>query len=138
MAALIRSPAKNKAQTRATMPDFRVARTCYAHLAGKLAIEIVSALLKQNILITNIKDFALTENDAKWLGEFGIEAEELKLKRRAFAAKCLDWSEREHPGGRIGSGIFAGILEKKMARQIKYETPCQDNFGRQKKFRQII
>ena len=137
MAALIPSPAKNKPQTRAAMPAFRVARTCYDHLAGKLAVEIVASLLKQNILITNIEDFALTENGAQRLREFGIEAEELKLKRRAFAAKCLDWSEREHHlAGALGAAFLQEFLKRRWPvrlntkRSIRITLEGRKNFGR--------
>lgn len=114
MAALVPSAAKNKTLPRSVMPDFHVARTCYDHLAGKLAVEIIGALQGQNVLTSDKEDFVVTANGADWLREFGIEIKKLRRQRRAFARKCLDWSERQHHlAGALGAAIFQELLKRK-------------------------
>ncbi len=114
MATLLPSAAKNHPLPRSRMPDFRVARTCYDHLAGKLAVELVTAMKEQGVLASGQKEFIVTEDGTGWLREFGIEVDELKRQRRAFARKCLDWSERQHHlAGALGSALLQELLKRK-------------------------
>lgn len=114
MAALTATAAKPAPVPRAQMPDFRIARTCYDHLAGKLAIEIAAAMQREKIIKLGEQDFVVTKAGNDWLRNFGIETDALKQRRRAFARKCLDWSERQyHIAGSLGEALLNQMLRRK-------------------------
>lgn len=90
----------------------RFARTCYDHLAGKLAVELTQKLVERGVLRISGADYSVTRKGAEWLKDFGIEVEEAKQRRRAFARQCLDWSERRHHiAGALGAAILARLFE---------------------------
>lgn len=94
------------------------ARTCYDHLAGKLAIEIVTSLTKQKIIILNGHLFEVTDFGMEWFEKIGIDIDSLKEKKRSFAHKCLDWTERKHHiAGALGAAILEKFLEKDWIRR---------------------
>jgi DNA-binding transcriptional ArsR family regulator len=94
----------------------RFARTCYDHLAGVLGIAVTQALLDRGYILMTASDsgggFTLTPPGADWLARFGIDATQLRHSRRAFASRCLDWSERRHHvAGALGAALAARLLE---------------------------
>lgn len=96
------------------------ARTCYDHLAGKISVEIVNALLNKNIICLDKDSFKVTEFGEKWFDEIGINIDNLKSKKRSFAHKCLDWTERKHHiAGALGNAILEKFLEKDFIRKKK-------------------
>ena len=114
MAALLPSNEKPLKTPISKRPDFHIARSCYDHLAGKISVEIVESMLAKDILISGKKDFEVTDIGYNWFVEFGIDIEKLKKKRRSFAKKCLDWSEREHHlAGALGSALLGELFERK-------------------------
>lgn len=120
MAALIPSARKNKVSPLRAIPEFRVARTCYDHLAGRVAVEIAEAMQTKNWLRLSASEFAVTGDGAAFFAEFGIQIEELKRQRRAFAGKCLDWSERKyHLAGALGTSLFQELLKRRWLARSK-------------------
>jgi len=114
---LVLAPEENPVPIRAPHP-LREARFCYDHLAGKLAIEITGALLKQGLLTRNLADFAPTKKGEVWLVDLGINLTELRQSRRKFAPPCMDWSERkDHIGGVLGAALAQAFLQKKRLRR---------------------
>ncbi len=114
METLIPSAAKSKPLPRSQMPDFRMARTCYDHLAGKLAVDIVGAMLTNGLVSLGKKDFVISKTGSNWFSEFGIDIDVLKRERRAFARQCLDWSERQyHLAGSLGSAFLKQLIARK-------------------------
>ena len=88
----------------------RFARTCYDHLAGRLGVGLTDALLNQGLLTGEADGFHLTETGKERLGAFGLDIASVEARRRAFAPRCLDWSERtSHMGGALGAALF-GVL----------------------------
>lgn len=86
----------------------RFARTCYDHLAGQVAVTVVERFLELGYLTEAEEDFLVNDQGAAALGEFGIDVSDLRGKRRAFARRCLDWSERRaHLGGALGAAFLA-------------------------------
>ncbi len=104
-----RVPARSlRGQQRAAA--LRLARSCYDHLAGQLGVALAEALLRQDALRVEGSDFALTPQGAAFLRERGVDvpAATGTGRRRAFARRCLDWSERrDHLAGALGAAIFA-------------------------------
>lgn len=94
------------------------ARTCYDHLAGNLSIQLVSALLGKRVILFDGDRFDVTDFGKNWFGELGIDIDELKNKKRSFAHKCLDWTQRKHHiGGALGAAILENFLKNDWVRR---------------------
>ncbi|MUK88854.1 helix-turn-helix domain-containing protein [Ornithinibacillus sp. L9] len=88
------------------------ARTCYDHLAGYMGVQITNSLIQQGFVNKVDLNFEVTPEGSNFFREFGIDLEEQKNKRRAFARCCLDWSERQHHiAGALGNALLVKILE---------------------------
>ena len=97
------------------------ARTCYDHLAGELGVKITNALIKQGILIGSKKEFIVTPKGEKWFNKIGINLNELKKKKRSFARKCLDWTERKHHlAGSLGASLLEYMLKNDWLRKKQF------------------
>ena len=93
----------------------RYARTCYNHLAGRLAVDIHMAMQRRGLLATVAeKQCELTDLGRKWLVEIGREGS-LKLgPREGLARLCLDWTERQHHlGGPLGCTLLNCFCDRK-------------------------
>jgi len=103
-----RRPATSLRQARIGS-DLQAARTCYDHLAGALGVALFDALLRKGVLTP---DLETTSKGARRLGDLGIDVEEAAEGRRAFARRCLDWSERRHHlAGALGAAIATRFFE---------------------------
>jgi DNA-binding transcriptional ArsR family regulator len=102
------------------MPEMRFARTCYDHLAGVLAIALRNELLKRGALRHQESGFMVTLAGNRLLHSLDIDADSLRMLRRAFAFKCLDWTERHHHvGGAVGAALLSRFLEMKWLARIR-------------------
>ena len=93
----------------------RFARTCYNHLAGRVAVEINEAFQKKGLLVTGRNgQYRLTEGGRLWFEKFGIDPLELKVSRSGFARECLDWTERRHHlAGALGTILLDKLFTLK-------------------------
>lgn len=101
-----------------TPSSLRLARTCYDHLAGEIAVEIYNVMLTQAWLTPDGNDIT-----AKGLEQFGLLGITLNPhSRRKKCSACLDWSERRyHLGGEAGAAFFAYCEQQQwVARSIGY------------------
>ena len=74
-------------------------------LAGKLGVALTDALIQQGVLEAAGKDFTLTGHSHAMLKDLGVNVAVVAKQRRAFARRCLDWTERrDHLGGALGAG----------------------------------
>ena len=90
----------------------RQARTCYDHLAGQLGVALSDALIGEGALVAFGPDFQLTRSGQGLLDELGVDWRGAQAKRRAFARRCLDWSERRHHlGGALGAAVADRCLD---------------------------
>ncbi|MFC7309212.1 ArsR/SmtB family transcription factor [Streptomyces monticola] len=125
LAALSRRslPANRREQR---MRNLAWARTCYDHLAGKLGVAVMRALLDQGALSGGDGRFrpeaalhdrlsapgrdvtyALTADGARLLAErIGLEP---APGRRPLIRYCVDWSEQEH---HLAGALGAGLLDR--------------------------
>ena len=93
--------------------DLRLARTCYDHLAGKLGVALTDALMQQDVLEVIDKDFTFTNHGEVMLQDLGVNVAAAAKQRRAFARRCLDWTERrDHLGGALGAAICSTWIEQ--------------------------
>jgi DNA-binding transcriptional ArsR family regulator len=86
----------------------REARSCYDHLAGRIAVEICAGLVDGDAGAA----FALSDRGAAILKGMGIDLGRVAESRRCFYRPCLDWSERRpHVAGAVGAALFRTMLE---------------------------
>jgi DNA-binding transcriptional ArsR family regulator len=95
----------------------RVARTCYDHLAGSVAVALHDSFVAAAWLRPNTdgaSGYDITAKGAKALEPLGIDVAALRALRRRLAYGCLDWSERlPHVGGALGAALLSLVLRKK-------------------------
>jgi DNA-binding transcriptional ArsR family regulator/DNA-binding PadR family transcriptional regulator len=93
----------------------RFARSCYSHLAGRVAVEMNEAFQKRGLLVTERSgQYRLTEQGRRWFEKFGIDPAELKASRSGFARECLDWTERRHHlAGALGTVLLDRLFTLK-------------------------
>lgn len=90
----------------------KIARTCYDHLAGRLGVKLTEAFIVKGYMIEEEDNFSVTEEGETFFRDFGIDLDTLRNKRRHFARKCLDWSERRyHLAGSLGHAVLLKLLE---------------------------
>jgi DNA-binding transcriptional ArsR family regulator len=90
----------------------KYARTCYDHLAGKVAVDIARAMESGGWLTRAGGNFEVTADGERRLNDLGINTEGLRRCRRAFSPQCLDWSERQH---HIAGALGAALLDRMLA-----------------------
>ncbi len=84
----------------------RAARTCYDHLAGRLAVGLADAMSSRGYLEITPDGGLVTREGAAFLLDFGIDLAAAAPSRRALCRTCLDWSERRlHLAGALGAAI---------------------------------
>jgi DNA-binding transcriptional ArsR family regulator len=87
-------------------------RTCYDHLAGRVAVDITDSMLKQRLIIYQNDLFELSTKGEKWFTAQGIDIYILRHQKRSFARPCLDWSERRHHlAGSLGAALLNLMLD---------------------------
>jgi DNA-binding transcriptional ArsR family regulator len=94
----------------------RHARSCYDHLAGRIAVELFERWIAARVLQWRGEVVCLTGKGRQFLIGRGIEIDALERKKRPLCRTCVDWSERQHHlGGAVGSAVFTRALEKNWA-----------------------
>nr|WP_233149154.1 winged helix-turn-helix domain-containing protein [Shimwellia pseudoproteus] len=92
-----------------TPARLRLARTCYDHLAGAVAVSIYQSMVDSGWL--NADGSALTTRGRQQFAAQGIVIE--SSTRRKPCCACLDWSERRfHLGGAAGAALLCACEQK--------------------------
>lgn len=88
-----------------TVGTLEHARTCYAHLAGWVGVQIADALQANGLLLpAAARSFAITERGRGWFEEIGVV---LPSANEKIARQCLDWTERRpHVAGMLGVAMY--------------------------------
>lgn len=106
-----------------TPVPLRRARYCYDHLAGTLGTGLLALMLRKGWLQDDAepKQLALTPRGDKALAQLGVDVEAAQGRRRQFACRCLDWSERrDHLGGALGAAIAQELQARKWIERRKH------------------
>ena len=95
------------------------ARTCYDHLAGRLGVRFVEAMKAMDYLIEQDDGYSVTPDGSSFLSNLDIDPEQARKTRRAFARKCMDWSEQQyHLGGALGAALASRFFELDWLRRL--------------------
>jgi len=92
-------------------PAMREARSCYDHLAGRIAVEIGAQLLDEAGATDGIG--TLSAAGTRTLAAIDIDLARIAASKRVFCRPCLDWSERRpHVAGAIGAALLDAMLDR--------------------------
>lgn len=90
----------------------RHARTCYDHMAGRLAVAITDALTSRQLIIIEDRSGLVTDAGQDFLSGIGLDLESEARSSRPLCRTCLDWSERRmHLGGRLGAALLQKSID---------------------------
>jgi DNA-binding transcriptional ArsR family regulator len=93
--------------------DIRMARSCYDHLAGVVAVDLTRRMESSGaIRACGEWEYELGRDGENFFGKLGADLGDVRRGRRAFARRCLDWTERKpHLAGALGAAMFARMVE---------------------------
>jgi hypothetical protein len=120
--ALLVLSARPKSQERTvTAGTLAHARTCYAHLAGWLGVQIAEALEERRLLrVSGPKLYSVSPSGQTWFQALGIEIPERTRSSDKLARRCLDWTERRHHlAGTLGCALYKRLLELRWVLPIR-------------------
>jgi DNA-binding transcriptional ArsR family regulator len=109
----------------------RAARTCYDHLAGRLGVSLMGAMLERGYLTGgdgihdrdrarddrpsapgHDVDYRLSDAGADALGALGVDLDAAFAGRRPPIRYCVDWSEQDHHlSGGLGAALACRLKE---------------------------
>jgi len=96
----------------------RSARTCYDHLAGRLGVGLLDALLERRWLVRSAPGYSVTTSGQRAFQLAGVDINALQHQRRMFARSCLDWTERRpHLAGALGAAVTTVLFERDWIRR---------------------
>jgi DNA-binding transcriptional ArsR family regulator len=115
----------------------RAARTCYDHLAGRLGVALMGAMLDRGILTGgdgrydpdrahndrpsapgHDVDYRLSDRGAETFEQLGVDLDGAFAGRRPPIRYCVDWSEQDHHL----SGALGAALARRL-RQLEWIRP---------------
>ena len=90
----------------------RTARSCYDHLAGRVAVELRQKLESSSVIrARGNRQYEVAARGEALLANLGVNLEQVRSTRRSFARECLDWTERTpHLAGALGAAILSRFL----------------------------
>lgn len=104
---------KSAVTCKATAGSLAHARTCYAHLAGWLGVQIAESLEGHSLLVqSDTKTYTVTPSGREWFAALGIDIASAEFDRPRLARRCLDWTERgHHLAGTLGCAMYRLLKE---------------------------
>ncbi len=110
---------RRRQRAASTPARLTTARTCYDHMAGRVAVSLHQRLTELRWLQTVAGEaYDLSAKGMAGLVVLGIDVEATRALRRRFACACLDWSERQpHLGGALGAALLTLALRRRWVRQ---------------------
>ncbi len=100
----------------------RLARTCYDHLAGRLALALADGFQAAGYIDLADGAARVTGEGEHFFQDFGIDLARASRSRRPLCRTCLDWSERRpHLAGWLGKELLARL------RTLQWVVPVPDS-----------
>lgn len=119
-----------------TPERLRVARTCYDHMAGTLAVRLHDSLFALRWLSRGEDGYNVTRAGVEGLRDVGVDVDAARASRRRFACACLDWSERRpHLGGAIGAALLAEVLKRRWVAANRHDRALEVTSAGRREFR---
>ncbi|HWE85706.1 MAG TPA: helix-turn-helix transcriptional regulator [Terracidiphilus sp.] len=99
-----------------TPAPYRLARSCYDHMAGRIAVQLLDrfrSLRWFRASSAGPNTLELMQEGQAGLAALGVDLDAAHSARRRFAYGCLDWSERRmHLAGALGSELMKALLAR--------------------------
>jgi DNA-binding transcriptional ArsR family regulator len=96
-------------------PTMRLARTCYDHLAGGIAVAIAERLVREGAVVVEDDTAVVTDRAGPVLEGLGLRSAVVHGEgpgKRPPCRPCLDWGERRmHLAGRLGALLCSHTLQ---------------------------
>lgn len=100
-----------------TPSRLQLARTCYDHMAGSLAVQLHDYFIDSGWLSVPVAGdgtYQLTVEGEHAMTGLGVEIGTVRAQRRRFACSCLDWSmRRPHLAGALGAAVLQVVISRK-------------------------
>jgi DNA-binding transcriptional ArsR family regulator len=121
-------------------PDaIKLARTCYDHLAGHVAVLVTRAWVERGVLSGPGAALELTHSGEQWFADRGIDTFALRCQRRVFLRGCLDWTERQpHVGGTLGAAWLQYCFSQRWVSRSTATRAVRISDAGRVAFRQLI
>lgn len=123
----------------------RQSRLCYDHVAGRLGVALMRALIDSGVLhggdgihhperaptdrlstAGHDVDYRLTDHGATVLTELGVDLDALSVGRRPLIRYCLDWTEQgHHLAGGLGAALADRLFELDWLRRAPQRRAVQ-------------
>ena len=99
-------------------PELAECRTCYDHLAGRVAVAIADGLVARGAIDIDSDAAVVTPKGLALFEAWHLPGSAHAGGRRLLCRPCLDWSERRpHLAGRLGAAILDLSLERGFVRR---------------------
>jgi hypothetical protein len=100
----------------------RHARTCYDHLAGRVAVAMADSMIERGQIDLTSDGGALTDSGTDFIRSLGVTItpdSTARRNQRVFCRPCLDWSERRpHIAGTLGTALCKTCFDRGWIRRI--------------------
>jgi DNA-binding transcriptional ArsR family regulator len=102
------------------MSPMAEARMCYDHVAGRLGVALLEALIREGALDRSSRSRTIRLGPrTDLLDRLRIDVATAASARRRFAFSCLDWTERRgHLGGALGASLADRLLQLRWLRRV--------------------
>lgn len=105
---------KSLPPSRAIPGAFMHARTCYDHLAGEIAVEVLASMMKARWLKRDDNELVATRSGEHRLRALGVDLDAAQCERRVFARPCADLTQRRpHLGGALGAHMLQLYVDQR-------------------------
>lgn len=90
----------------------RLARTCYDHMAGRLALALADSVRASGYVVLTGEAALVTDSGMRFFAQFGLDLTPAPPSKRLLCRTCLDWSERRpHLAGHLGAELLLRLFD---------------------------
>jgi len=91
----------------------RDARSCYDHLAGRVAVALAAAFTESGVLQRDGDGFRVGERGREAFARLCIDVDDVLKRPDEHVRGCLDWTERRpHIGGPLGKALLEAFVSR--------------------------